>query len=127
MINPEAYYSSERGVTVYPVQMHNASQMSFSPLTGLIYVPINPSSTFSFTAAETFTPNPGNQNLGLRAGGRGGGAGTAPPLASQRLTVPFAGEQMAILFVAEFSPHGTRRHRRNGGTPWAAVRPTAAC
>ena len=31
MINPEAYYSSERGVTVYPVQMHNASQMSFSP------------------------------------------------------------------------------------------------
>src|SRR5262245_6715219 len=82
MINPEAYYSSERGVTVYPVQMHNASQMSFSPLTGLIYVPINPSSTFSFTAAETFTPNPGNQNLGLRAGGRGGGGGTAPPLAS---------------------------------------------
>jgi len=82
MINPEAYYSSERGVTVYPVQMHNASQMSFSPLTGLIYVPINPSSTFSFTAAEAFTPNPGNQNLGLRAGGRGGGGGTAPPLAS---------------------------------------------
>jgi PQQ-dependent dehydrogenase (methanol/ethanol family) len=80
MINPEAYYSAERGVTVYPVQMHNASQMAFSPQTGLIYVPINPSSTFSFTAAETFTPNPGNQNLGLR-GGRGGG-GAAPPLAT---------------------------------------------
>jgi len=85
MINEEAYYSAERGVTVYPVQMHNASQMSFSPLTGLVYVPIAPSNTFSFTAAETFTPNPGNQNLGLRGfGGPRGGAqgGTAPPMAS---------------------------------------------
>jgi quinohemoprotein ethanol dehydrogenase len=79
MINTEAYYSSERGVTVYPVQMHNASQMSFSPDTGLIYVPINPSSTFSFTAADSFTPNPGNQNLGLARGGRGA---NAAPLAT---------------------------------------------
>jgi quinohemoprotein ethanol dehydrogenase len=79
LINPEAYYSAERGVTVYPVQMHNASQMSFSPQTGLIYVPINPSSTFSFTAADSFTPNPGAQNLGLR--GRGA-TGPTPPLAS---------------------------------------------
>ncbi|HET9217368.1 MAG TPA: PQQ-dependent dehydrogenase, methanol/ethanol family [Terriglobia bacterium] len=80
LINPEAYYSSERGVTVHPVQMHNASQMSFSPQTGLIYVPINPGSSFNFTAAETFTPNPGAQNIGLR--GRGAGGGTAPPLAT---------------------------------------------
>jgi PQQ-dependent dehydrogenase (methanol/ethanol family) len=79
MINPEAYYSSERGVTVYPVQMHNASQMSFNPMTGLIYVPINPSSTFNFTAADEFTANPGNQNLGLARGARGA---PAPPLAS---------------------------------------------
>ena len=79
LINPEAYYSAERGVTVHPVQMHNASQMAFSPQTGLIYVPIRPSSTFNFTAAETFTPNPGAQNLGLR--GRGA-TGAAPPLAT---------------------------------------------
>jgi quinohemoprotein ethanol dehydrogenase len=84
MINPEAYYSAERGVTVYPVQMHNASQMSFSPQTQLIYVPINPSSTFNFTAAETFTPNPGNSNIGLATGGRGRGANAPapPPLAT---------------------------------------------
>jgi PQQ-dependent dehydrogenase (methanol/ethanol family) len=79
LINPEAYYSAERGVTVYPVQMHNASQMSFSPQTGLIYVPINTSSMFSFTAADSFTPNPGAQNLGLR--GRGA-TGPTPPLAT---------------------------------------------
>jgi len=85
MINPEARYSSERGVTVYPVQMHNASQMSFSPQTGLIYVPINPSSTLNLTAAETFVPNPGNSNIGLANFGRGrGGANAtpAPPLAT---------------------------------------------
>src|SRR5688572_6986710 len=80
LINPEAYYSAERGVTVHPVQMHNASQMSFSPQTGLIYVPINATSSFNFTAAETFTPNPGNQNIGLRRGR--GGDGTPPPLAT---------------------------------------------
>jgi quinohemoprotein ethanol dehydrogenase len=86
-VNPEAYYSSERGVTVYPVQMHNTSQMSFSPQTGWVYVPINPSSTFSFTAAETYNPTPGTADIGLaNFGGRGrGGAGgqqtAAPPMA----------------------------------------------
>jgi hypothetical protein len=80
MVNEEAYYSAERGVTVYPVQMHNASQMAFNPNTGLIYVPISPSNTFSFTASEAFTPNPGNQNFGLARGGRGaGGAPLATP------------------------------------------------
>jgi quinohemoprotein ethanol dehydrogenase len=77
MINPEAYYSSRKGVTVYPVQMHNASQGSFNPNTGLVYIPINPSSTISFTAAATFTPTPGTQNLGLAARG-----GTPVPLAT---------------------------------------------
>jgi quinohemoprotein ethanol dehydrogenase len=77
LINPEAYYSSEKGVTVYPVQMHNASQGSFNPNTGLVYIPINPSSTINFTAAEIFTPTPGAQNLGLA--GRGG---TPVPLAT---------------------------------------------
>ncbi len=74
MINPEAYYSSEKGVTVYPVQMHNASQGSFNPNTRVDLYSINPSSTISFTAAETFAPTPGAQNLGLA----GRGATTAP-------------------------------------------------
>ena len=79
MVNPEARYSSERGVTVYPVQMHNASQQAFNPMTGLIYIPIAPSNTFSFTAADSFTPNPGAQNIGLARGGRGA---NAAPLAT---------------------------------------------
>jgi glucose dehydrogenase len=75
IVNEEAYYSSERGVTVYPVQMHNASQMSYSPVTGLIYVPINPSNTFTFTAAESMATDPARQNYGA---GRGGGPLATP-------------------------------------------------
>jgi len=77
MVNPEARYTAERGVTVYPLQMHNASQQAFNPMTGLIYVPIASSGTFSFTAAQTYTPTPGAANIALA--GRGG---PAAPLAT---------------------------------------------
>jgi PQQ-dependent dehydrogenase (methanol/ethanol family) len=61
-IHPDALYSSKKGVTVYPVQMHNTSQMSFNPNTGLIYV-----------------PTPGNQNFGLNLGAARGGTPMASP------------------------------------------------
>jgi len=90
MVNPEAYYSSERGVTVYPVQMHNTSQMSFSPQTGLIYVPINPSSTFSFTATDNYAPRAGAADVGLAnfGGGRGRGAAGGPQPAAPPMATP---------------------------------------
>src|SRR6202034_238961 len=70
----------KKGVTVYPVQMHNTSQMSFNPNAGLIYVPIAVENTFSFVAAETYAPTPGSQNFGLNLGGaRGGGIPMATP------------------------------------------------
>src|SRR5262245_37342782 len=79
-IHPDALYSSKKGVTVYPVQMHNTSQMSFNPATGLVYVPIAVENTFSFVAAESYTPTPGNQNFGLNlAGARGGTPMKSPP------------------------------------------------
>jgi len=79
-IHPDAFYSSTRGATVYPVQMHNTSQMSFNPGTGLIYVPIAVENTFSFLASETFTLTPGQQNWGLALGGaRAGITMAAPP------------------------------------------------
>jgi len=79
-VHPDALYSSTKGVTVYPVQMHNTSQMSFNPNTGLIYVPIAAENTFSFVAAETYTPTPGSQNFGLNlAGARGGTPMASPP------------------------------------------------
>ena len=67
-VHPDALYSSKKGVTVYPVQMHNTSQMSFNPNTGLIYVPIAVENTFSFVASESYAPTPGNQNFGLNLG-----------------------------------------------------------
>jgi quinohemoprotein ethanol dehydrogenase len=78
-IHPDALYSSKKGVTVYPVQMHNTSQMSFNPNTGLIYVPIAVENTFSFVAADSYTPTPGNQNFGLNLGGARGGTPMESP------------------------------------------------
>lgn len=79
-VHPDAMYSEERGTTVYPVQMHNTSQMSFNPNTGLIYVPIAAENTFSFVAAKSYSPTPGSQNFGLNlAGARGGIPMATPP------------------------------------------------
>ena len=78
-IHPDALYSSKQGVTVYPVQMHNTSQMSFNPNTGLVYVPIAVENTFSFVASETYTPTPGSQNFGLNLGAARGGTPMASP------------------------------------------------
>ncbi|MEP7352579.1 MAG: PQQ-dependent dehydrogenase, methanol/ethanol family [Acidobacteriota bacterium] len=79
-VHPDALYSSMQGVTVYPVQMHNTSQMSFNPNTGLIYVPIAVENTFSFVAAMSYMETPGAQNFGLNLGGaRGGIPMKSPP------------------------------------------------
>ncbi len=78
-IHPDALYSSKQGVTVYPLQMHNTSQMSFNPNTGLVYVPIAAENTFSFVASEGYTPTPGNQNFGLNLGAARGGTPMASP------------------------------------------------
>jgi PQQ-dependent dehydrogenase (methanol/ethanol family) len=78
-VHPDAFYSSTKGVTVYPVQMHNTSQMSFNPNSGLVYVPIAVENTFSFVAAESYAPTPGNQNFGLNLGAARGGTPMASP------------------------------------------------
>jgi len=78
-IHPDALYSSKQGVTVYPVQMHNTSQMSFNPNTGLVYVPIAVENTFSFVAADSYAPTPGSQNFGLNLGAARGGTPMASP------------------------------------------------
>jgi len=70
-IHPDALYTAERGVTVRPVQGHNTSQMAFSPDTGLVYMPVAHSNSFTFTAAAELAEITGGQNLGLA--GRGGG------------------------------------------------------
>ena len=77
-VHPDALYSSTKGTTVYPVQMHNTSQMSFNPNTGLIYVPIATENTFSFVAAETWSPTSGEIGLNM-AGARGGIPLASPP------------------------------------------------
>ena len=66
-VNPDAYYTAEKGVSITPVQMHNTSQMAFNPAAGLVYVPIDVSGrTLNFQASDkSFTATPGAQNFGL--------------------------------------------------------------
>src|SRR5215831_17849401 len=93
-INPDAYYSSERGVTVSPLQAHNTSQMAFNPSTGLVYVPIAAASSFSFTATDNFQIVPGIQTLGLRGPGD---RGQAPPMSVPKAYGPVRQGQRGIL------------------------------
>jgi quinohemoprotein ethanol dehydrogenase len=78
-VNPEAYYTAERGVTISPVQTHNTSQMAFNPGAGLVYVPIVISGSINFQASDKYAPTPGNQNFGLAIGAFGGGTNLAKP------------------------------------------------
>src|SRR5580693_1426415 len=107
-VHPDALYSSTKGVTVYPVQMHNTSQMSFNPNTGLVYVPIAVENTFSFVASESYTATPGNQNFGLNLGAARGGT----PMASK--------------CAEAFSARGIPPLKRNAGSHWAADSRAAA-
>jgi quinohemoprotein ethanol dehydrogenase len=93
-INPDAYYSSERGVNVQPLQAHNTSQMAFNPATGLVYVPIAAASGFSFSAQANFQVVPGVQSLGLRGPGE---RGPAPPMNTPKAYGPVRQGQRGIL------------------------------
>jgi quinohemoprotein ethanol dehydrogenase len=93
-INPDAYYSSERGVTVAPLQAHNTAQMAFNPATGLVYVPMAAAGAFSFTAVSDFQIVPGVQTLGLRGFGE---RGPAPPMSVPQAYGPVRPGQRGIL------------------------------
>ena len=68
--NKNGYFYVIDRVTGEFISAGEMSQMSYSPVTGLIYVPIAPSNTFTFTAAESMAADPAQQNYG---GGRRGG------------------------------------------------------
>ena len=91
-IHPDAWYTAQQGVTVNPVQAHNTAQMAFNPATGLVYVPIANSNSFSFTAAEEYEPTPGNQSFGLnRARGADAPPRAVPPSWGPERELPAGG------------------------------------
>ena len=121
-INPDAYYSSQRGVTVQPLQAHNTAQMAFNPATGLVYVPINAASTFSFTAVENFQIVPGVQTLGLRGPGE---RGPAPPLSVPKAYGPVRPGQRGILSAWDPATQKERWFAPAGGQSGGGVISTA--
>jgi quinohemoprotein ethanol dehydrogenase len=71
LIIPEAHYDQDVvTLTPGPAGAHNWSPMSFNPKTGLVYIPINTTSPWSFAIDKNFTIKPGRSNIGIAAGAR---------------------------------------------------------
>src|SRR5215467_8268120 len=121
-INPDAYYSSQRGVTVSPLQAHNTSQMAFNPATGLVYVPIAAASSFSFTATDNFQIVPGVQTLGLRGPFD---RGQAPPMSVPKAYGPVRQGQRSILSAWDPATQKERWFAPDGGNSGGGALSTA--
>jgi len=121
-INPDAYYSSQRGVTVQPLQAHNTAQMAFNPATGLVYVPINATSQFNFTAVDNFEAVPGFQHLGLRGPGE---RGPAPPMNTPQAYGPVRQGQRGILSAWDPATQKERWFAPGGGNSGGGAISTA--
>jgi PQQ-dependent dehydrogenase (methanol/ethanol family) len=99
IVHPESHYDqNNETITLAPGPggAHNWSPMSFNPSTGLVYIPTSTSSTFTFTEDVNFAFKPGQQNMGIIFGNRGGGGGAAPvpapaPAANSRPSPPAIG------------------------------------
>ena len=123
-INPAANYATAP-VLVAPSGFggHNWSPMTFSPITGLVYLPASLGSTFSFAAVEKFQFTPGVMNLGLNMGRRGapppapapGGAGAAAPPAEPPALETIGPEGIGPHLIAWDPIARKERWRRPGG------------
>ncbi len=80
-INDGAHYGDEDIVQVIPGPggAHNWAPMSFSPATGLVYIPASTGSSFNFAVNKDFEFKPRMSNTGIRAGGPATLEGPAPP------------------------------------------------
>jgi quinohemoprotein ethanol dehydrogenase len=122
MINPDAYYSSERGVTVAPLQAHNASQMAFNPNTGLVYVPMAAAGTFSFTATTTTNYQNAPGGIGLRGRGE---PGPPPPMSVPQAYGPVRPGQRGILSAWDPATQKERWFAPGGGQSGGGALSTA--
>ena len=114
-VHPDALYTAEQGVTVSPVQGHNTAQMAFSPDTGLVYMPVAHSNSFTFTAAEELAEITGGQNLGIVFGR---GASTEVPIAEPPTWGPerdLGGGRGGILSAWDPATQTERWFRPGGG------------
>jgi quinohemoprotein ethanol dehydrogenase len=77
IVNPQAYYGTEPiNISPGPSGAHNWAPMSFSPLTGLVYIPTSTSSSSTYATDPNFTYQRGRSNPGI-ARGRNAGAAAA--------------------------------------------------
>ncbi|HEX5109411.1 MAG TPA: PQQ-dependent dehydrogenase, methanol/ethanol family [Vicinamibacterales bacterium] len=124
LINDDAYYTSTRAVTVQPYQTHAASQMSFNPATGLVYVPIVARGSLTYLAEERFTPSPTGQDRGTLAGPKV--AESAPSVATPPAYGPVRTTTQSGILSAWDPVTQKERWFAVGGGPFGGVMSTAA-
>jgi quinohemoprotein ethanol dehydrogenase len=84
IVNPEAYYGTEPiNISPGPSRAHNYAPMSFSPLTGLVYIPTSTSSSSNYAVDPNFTYQRGRSNTGIARGPNAGAAAAGGRGASQ--------------------------------------------
>ena len=78
IVNEEAFYGTD-AILISPGGggAHNWSPMSFSPLTGLAYIPTSTANSFSYAAEPTFNPRPGAMTGTVRPAPSAGASATA--------------------------------------------------
>ena len=115
LIPPEAYYSTTSAVVISPsaAGAANWAAKAYSPLTGLVYMPVNGFSSRTYTAVEfELTPGRANQVNGTPRGGQ------VPPSTPTPANPPLIGppETLRGGFLVAFDPvKQTERWRNPGG------------
>jgi quinohemoprotein ethanol dehydrogenase len=118
IINPEAHYDHNNdSVTIFPSNggAHNWAPMSYSLVTGLVYIPTSPNSSRTFLVEPNFTFQEGRMNTGVPRGGRGASANPRVP-PSIGPAGPAAGEGQRGGVLLAWDPVNQReRWRAPGG------------
>ena len=71
MIRPEAFYSKDQAVQIFPGPggAHNWAPMAFNPVTNLMYIPTSANSSSTYRLPDSFTYQAGRTNMGIQFGG----------------------------------------------------------
>jgi quinohemoprotein ethanol dehydrogenase len=114
MIPPEAYYSTDSAVTIAPsaAGASNWAPKAYSPLTGLVYMPVSGFSSRTYTAvAFELDPSRAQQVNGTPRGG------AIPPGTPDPSVPPFIGPPQSLRggFLVAFDPVTRKERWRNPG------------
>ena len=124
IVNQEAHYSTDSKVPVAPGPggAHNWSPMSYNPSTGLVYIPIASTGSFTYQSEPNFSFKAGQMNMGIVFGFPGAPGGTPPAPVPTRPAPPAigpnppAGQRGGALIAWDPVTHEEKWRRPGGGS-----------